>query len=56
VLEADLRAGGPVNAALQLTAAMGTTTSLVLGLPDRGLLHIRGVFDAALLVDDIQVL
>jgi hypothetical protein len=54
VLEADLWAGGPLDAALQRTAAMGTTTSLVLGLPDGGLLDIRGGFGAALLVDEIE--
>jgi hypothetical protein len=37
-----------------LATATMTTAGLVLALPDGGLLDVRGVFDAALLVDDIE--
>jgi hypothetical protein len=55
VLEADLWGTAPPDSATLLATATVTTAGLVLGLPDGGLLDIRGGFGAALLVDDIKV-
>jgi Ca2+-binding RTX toxin-like protein len=54
LLDADLWLGDPPEVDVLLAGATVTATGLSLALADGATLDIRGVFDASLLVDDIQ--